>query len=203
MAEVASAAMTNEGGLHNLFSPRWQIVVGISFGAPALLAQYLVLRSFIRSSIRWVTRTTFGLAIGAGIGAYAGLAAAMVTFFMAAGCHAASSDACMSGAFALTFPAAGGAAGAVAGGVMGVLLRLDSSEWLHDWTGAQARTWAGIGVTFWILAPLLLRQPFSRAGLLDTDSTLLTIALAGLAGLVAGALGGMLSSGHFAKTVGR
>ena len=80
---------------------------------------------------------------------------------------------------------------------MGVVLRLDSREWLHDWACPLGRAWAGIGVVFWALAPLLL-----RAGLLDTEATAASVALAGVAGLVAGVAGGALSAGHFVRTSG-
>ena len=83
---------------------------------------------------------------------------------------------------------------------MGTLLRMGPREWSQEWTWPLARAWAGIGAIFWILAPLLLRQPFTEAGLLDTDATLASIALAGVAGLAAGAMGGVLSAGHFART---
>ena len=196
LAEVVSSAVAVESGLHNLlFSPRWQISVGLSFGVPALLAQYLVLRAFFPGAIRWLVRTTLGLLIGAAIGAFVGLAAAMMTLFLGEGCQAASSEACMSWISMLVLPVAGGAAGAVTGGAMGVMLRLDSREWLHDWTCPLGRAWAGIGVVFWALVPLLL-----RAGLLDTEATATSIALAGVAGLAAGVAGGALSVGHFVRT---
>ena len=84
---------------------------------------------------------------------------------------------------------------------MGVSLRLDRREWLQEWTCTLAKAWAGIGAVFWILAPLLMREPFSEAGLLDTGATVASVALAGLAGLAAGAVGGVLSAGHFVRTV--
>ena len=200
LAELVSGAVAEESGLHNLlFSPRWQVSVGFCFGAPALLAQYLVLRTLLPESLRWIAMTTMGLAIGAVVGAFVGLAAAMVTLALGFGCQATSASACES-IFFLTFPAAGGAAGAVAGGAMGTLLRMGPREWSQEWTWPLARAWAGIGAIFWILAPLLLRQPFTEAGLLDTDATLASIALAGVAGLAAGAMGGVLSAGHFART---
>ena len=124
LAELVSGAVVEESGLHNLlFSPRWQVSVGFCFGAPALLAQYLVLRTLLPESLRWIAMTTMGLAIGAVVGAFVGLAAAMVTLALGFGCQATSASAC-EGIFFLTFPAAGGAAGAVAGGAMGTLLRI-------------------------------------------------------------------------------
>ena len=201
LAEVVSSAVAEEGGLDNLlFSPRWQIAVGLSFGAPGLLAQYLVLRAFVPGAAQWIARTTTGLAIGAAVGVFAGFIPAIWTLFLATGCGDADTL-CAEGLFFLTLPVAGGAAGAVAGGIMGVLLRLDKREWLQEWTCPLAKAWAGIGVTFWTLAPLLLRQPLSKAGLLDTDATLATVALSGIAGLAAGAVGGVLSAGHFIRTV--
>ena len=204
LAELVSSAVASESGLHNLiFAPRWQISVGFCFGAPALLAQYLILRSFVPGAIRWIARTTLGLAIGAAVGAFVGLATAMVAFLlMGLGCQAAATDACRAGFFFLTFPAAGGVAGAVAGSIMGAFLRIGEADWSQEWTWPLTKTWAGAGAIFWILAPLLLRpQPFNEAGLLDTDATLASATLAGLAGLVAGAVGGMLSAGHFVRTV--
>ena len=201
LAESVSSAVANENSLHNLLSSwRWQISVGFCFGAPVLLAQYLVLRAFVPGAFRWLVKVALGLAIGAAIGAFVGLAAAMVTLALGVGCEVTSSDACMSGVFALMFPVAGGAAGAVTGGVMGAMLRLDNREWLHDWTCPLARTWAGIGVVFWAIAPLLVRPPVSKAGLLDTDATLASVALMAIAGLIAGLVGGALSAGHFIRT---
>ncbi len=84
---------------------------------------------------------------------------------------------------------------------MGVLLRMGQREWSQDWTWALAKAWAGIGVVFWTVALLLVRPPVSEAGLLDTDATLVTVVLMGVAGLAAGAVGGVLSAGHFARTV--
>lgn len=202
LAEVVSSAVTEEGGLDNLlFSPRWQISVGFSLGAPALLAQYVILRAFVPGAAQWIVRTPLGLAIGAAIGAFAGLAAALVVIFIGFGCQAVLSDGCEEGISFLALPVAGGAAGAVAGGIMGMLLRLDKREWLQDWTWPLARAWAGIGTVFWLIAPLLLREPFSEAGLLDTDASVASVALAGVAGLAAGAVGGALSAGHFVRTV--
>lgn len=202
LAEVVSSVVAIESGLRNLlFSWRWQISVGLSFGAPALLAQSLVLRAFLPGAFRWVVMTMLGLAIGSAIGAFVGMVAAIWTLFLAEGCQTASLDACTSGAFVLVFPMAGGAAGAATGVVMGALLRLGPREWSQDWTCPLAKTWAGIGVVFWLLAPLLLRPPVSKAGLLDTETTPVTVALMGLAGLAAGAMGGALSAGHFVRTV--
>ena len=202
LAEVVSSVVAIESGLHNLLSSwRWQLSVGLCFGAPVLLAQYLALRAFVPGAIRWVAMTMAGLGIGAAIGAFVGLAAAMWTLFLGEGCEAVSSEACMSGVSALVLPVAGGAAGAVAGAIMGALLRLGPREWSQDWTCALSRTWAGIGVVFWALAPLLLRPPVSEAGLLDTEATPVTVALMGLAGLAAGAVGGVLSARHFVRTV--
>ena len=197
LAEVVSSAVANENGLHNLlFSPRWQVSVGFSFGAPVLLAQYFVLRALVPGALRWVMMTASGLAIGAAIGAFVGLVAALLTLFLGEGCQAASSDACMSGVSALVLPVAGGAAGAATGTIMGALLRLGPREWSQEWTCPLARAWAGIGVVYWALAPLLL-----RAGLLDTEATVASVTLAGAAGLAAGAVGGVLSARHFVRTV--
>lgn len=197
VAEMVSSAVANENGLHNLlFSPRWQVSVGLSFGAPALLAQYLVLRAFVPGALRWVMMTASGLAIGAAIGAFVGLVAALLTLFLGEGCQAASSGACMSGVSALVLPAAGGAAGVATGTIMGALLRLGPREWSQEWTCPLARAWAGIGVVYWALAPLLL-----RAGLLDTEATMASVTLAGVAGLAAGTAGGTLSVRHFVRTV--
>lgn len=202
LAEVVSSAVAIESGLRNLlFSWRWQISVGLSFGAPVLLAQYLVLRAFVPGAFRWVVMTMLGLAIGSAVGAFVGLIPAIWTLFLAEGCQTASLDTCTSGAFVLVFPMAGGAAGAATGVVMGALLRLGPREWSQDWTCPLARTWGGIGVVFWLLAPLLLRPPVSEAGLLDTEATPVTVALMGLAGLVAGVVGGALSARHFVRTV--
>lgn len=202
LAEVVSSAVAIESGLRNLlFSWRWRISVGLSFGAPALLAQYLVLRAFVPGAFRWLAMTMLGLVIGAAIGAFVGMVAAIWTLFLAEGCQTASLDACTSGAFVLVFPMAGGAAGAATGVVMGTLLRLGPREWSQDWTCALSRTWAGIGVAFWLLAPLLLRPPVSETGLLDTEATPVTVALMGIAGLAAGAVGGALSARHFVRTV--
>lgn len=197
LAEVVSSVVAIESGLRNLlFSWRWQISVGLSFGAPALLAQYLVLRAFVPGALRWVMMTASGLAIGAAIGAFVGLVAAMLTLFLGEGCQAASSDVCISGVSALVLPAAGGAAGVATGTIMGALLRLGPREWSQEWTCPLARAWAGIGVVYWALAPLLL-----RAGLLDTEATVASVTLAGVAGLAAGAVGGVLSARHFVRTV--
>ena len=197
LAEVVSSAVAIESGLRNLlFSPRWQISVGFSLGMPVLLAQYVILRAFVPGAAQWIARTPVGLAIGAAIGAFVGLVAALLTLLLGEGCQAASSDACMSGVSALVLPAAGGAAGAATGTIMGALLRLGPREWSQEWTCPLARAWAGIGVVYWALAPLLL-----RAGLLDTEATVASVTLAGVAGLAAGAVGGALSARHFVGTV--
>ena len=74
-AEFVSSTVGGSSGLHNaLFSPHWQVSVGFSFGVPALLAQYLMLRYFFPESIRWLAPTTIGLAIGVVCGGFAGLA---------------------------------------------------------------------------------------------------------------------------------
>lgn len=204
LAEIVSAAVASENGLHNLLSsPRWQVAVGVSFGAPVLVVQCLILWGLLSGSIQWLARAAVGLVIGAAVGAFVGLAAAMVTLAVGSGCEFTSSDACMSGVFALMFPVAGCAAGAVAGVAMGVALRLSRNERLQDWTWPMARAWAGIGATFWTLAPLLLRKPVSDAGLLDTDATLATVALTAVAGVASGLVGGMLSAGHVARMAGR
>lgn len=203
LAEVVSSAVAHESGLHNLlFSPRWQIPVGFSFGAPVLLAQYLVLRAFVPGATWWLAMTMLGLAIGAAVGAFAGLMAASIwTFSLGAVCVVGGQDVCPSGVLVPVFPLAGGAAGVVAGGTMGVLLRMGQREWSQDWTCPLSRAWAGIGVVFWTVALLLVRPPVSEAGLLDADGTLASVALAGVAGLSAGVVGGLLSAGHFARTV--
>lgn len=189
LAEVVSSSLSSESGLRDLlFSPRWQISVGFSLGAPALLVQYVILRAFVPGAVQWIPRTTLGLAIGAGVGAFVGLALALVVIFIGFGCEAVFSDGCAEGVSFLALPMAGGAAGAVAGGIMGMLLRLDKREWLQDWTWPLVKAWAGIGAVFWLIAPLLLTEPFSEAGLLDTDATMASIALAGVAGLAAGAV---------------
>ncbi|MCY4447828.1 MAG: hypothetical protein OXE02_03145 [Chloroflexi bacterium] len=201
LAEVVSSAIAVESGLGNLlFSWRWQIPVGLSFGVPVLLAQYLILRAFVPGAFRWVVMTLAGLLIGAAIGAFVGLIPAIWTMFLAAECRAASLDACSAGVSLLVFPAAGGAAGAATGGAMGALLRLGPRAWSQEWTCPLARAWAGSGAVFWLLAPLLVRPPISEAGLLDTDASLATVALMGVAGLAAGVAGGALSAGHFVRT---
>ncbi|MCY4583638.1 MAG: hypothetical protein OXE50_12720 [Chloroflexi bacterium] len=205
LAEVVSSAVAVESGLSNLlFSWRWQISVGLSFGTPVLLAQYLILRAFVPGAFRWPVMTLAGLLIGAAFGVFVGLVPAIWTMFLAEGCRAASLDACTSGVFLLVFPAAGGTAGAATGGVMGALLRPGPRAWSQEWTCPLSRAWAGIGVVFWAVAPLLVRPPTSDAGgLLDTDASLITVVLMGTAGLAAGAAGGALSAGHFVRTARR
>ena len=202
-AEFVSSTVGGSSGLHNaLFSPHWQVSVGFSFGVPALLAQYLMLRYFFPESIRWLAPTTIGLAIGVVCGGFAGLAIVIWGSALAVGCQFIATDVCRAGVFSLLVPAAGGGAGAVAGGLMGVLLSLDRSrEWLQGWTWPMVRAWAASGAIFWGLAPLLAAQSSNREGLLDTVANPVSIALAGVAGLAAGLVGGALSARQFIRAV--
>ena len=85
---------------------------------------------------------------------------------------------------------------------MGVLLSLDRSrEWLQGWTWPMVRAWAASGAIFWGLAPLLAAQSSNREGLLDTVANPVSIALAGIAGLAAGLVGGSLSARQFVRVV--
>ena len=204
-AEFVSSAIEGQNGLNNaLFSPRWQISVGFSFGAPALLAQYFVLRQFVPESIRWLAPATIGLAIGAVGGAFAGMAIVTWMLVLVAGCQLTATDVCLASAMFLLFPAAGGSGGAVVGGLMGTLLRLNDREWLQDWTWPLVRAWAGSGATFAVLVLLLLtEQSLNRSGLLDATASSASISLAGTAGVAAGLVGGALSARQFVLAVGR
>ena len=203
-AEFVSSSIAESSGVHNaFFSPRWQVAVGFSFGVPALLAQYLMLRYFFPESIRWLAPTTIGLAIGVVCGGFAGLAIVIWGSALVVGCQFIATDVCRAGVFSLLVPAAGGGVGAVVGGLMGILLSLDRSrEWLQGWTWPMVRAWAASGAIFWGLAPLLAAQSSNREGLLDTVANPVSIALAGVAGLAAGLVGGTLSARQFVRVVG-
>ena len=203
-AEFVSSTVGGSSGLHNaLFSPHWQVSVGFSFGVPALLAQYLMLRYFFPESIRWLAPTTIGLAIGVVCGGFAGLAIVIWGSALVVGCQFIATDVCRAGVFSLLVPAAGGGVGAVVGGLMGILLSLDRSrEWLQGWTWPMVRAWAASGAIFWGLAPLLAAQSSNREGLFDTVANPVSIALAGIAGLAAGLVGGTLSARQFVRVVG-
>lgn len=205
LAEFVSSMIEGHSGLNNaLFSPRWQISVGFSFGAPALLAQYLVLRQFVPEAIRWIIPATIGLVIGVVGGALVGLAIVIWILLLATGSQSPAPDFVLAGVMLLLFLAAGGDGGAVIGGLMGILLRFNDREWLQDWTWPLMRAWAGSGATFAGLVLLLLAdQPLNRSGLLDTAADVTSISLAGIAGVAAGLVGGALSGRQFVLAVGR
>ena len=203
LAEFVSSTIVGHSGLHNaLFSPRWQLSVGFSFGAPALVAQYLVLRQFVPESTRWIVPVTVGLAIGAIGGAFVSLAVVTWVLILIAGFQFTTTDSWLAGAMFLILPAAGGGGGAVVGGLMGMLLRLNDREWLQDWTRPLVKAWASSGATFGGLVPLLLtEQSLNRSGLLDTTASAASISLAAIAGLAAGLVGGTLSARQFVRSV--
>ena len=201
-AEFVSSSIAESSGVHNaFFSARWQVSVGFSFGVPALLAQYLMLRYFFPESIRWLAPTTIGLAIGVVVGGFAGLTIAIWVGILSAGCQLFAAEVCRAGVFSLLLPVVGGGVGAVAGGFMAMLLLPDRREWLQGWTWPLVKAWAASGAVFWGLAPLLAAQSSNREGLFDTVANPVSIALAGVAGLAAGLVGGALSARQFVRAV--
>ena len=206
MAEIASSLVAGESEIGNLLSPRWQIPVAFCLGAPALAAQYLVLRRYVPKARWWIGITTLGAAFGAVVGPWAGYAAAMFFIVIAGfGLALIQQEFVLAMIFYLMFVVAGGAAGAVIGSIMGALLRaVRPQEWTREWTGPLAGAWAATGAIFWAALPLPAAIPSMRTnfgdGILDAIATPASILLTGVIGVIAGAAGGAISGRHFVRT---